>query len=79
MKIHFAEVEKGNESNPYDEWEEPLCKTYSEKVDNDWNIVDCKRCLKHRSQYELEKTIAMEQNCVDMEEFVQYMKDKEEI
>ena len=26
MKIHFAEVEKGNESNPYDDCDKPKSK-----------------------------------------------------
>lgn len=76
MKTHFAEVEKGNESNPNDEWYEPLCGTYSEKVDNDWKVVDCKKCLKRKVQYEQEMIMAMEHSCNDMAEFVEFMKNK---
>jgi len=73
MKTHHAEVEKGNESNPHDEWSEPLCGTNSEKVDNDWNVVDCKKCIKLKEQYELEMFIAMEHSCNDMAGFVEFM------
>jgi len=76
MKTHFAEVERGNESHPYDEWQEPLCGTYSEQVNNNWECVTCKKCLKRKNQYESEMKIAMEHNCKDMGDFVDFSKKK---
>ncbi len=76
MKTHFAEVERGNESNPNDEWSETVCGTDSENLsmDSNWNFVDCKKCLKRRTQYEQEMKIAMEHSCNDMAGFVEFMK-----
>ena len=73
MKTHFATVELGNENQSHDEWSEPLCGTYSDKVDNDWSVVTCKRCLCLKDQYINEMKFAMQESCRDMENFVKFV------
>jgi len=49
MKTHYGWVERGNESNPNDEWaEETLCglKYTESPLSNDIKDVDCKNCLR---------------------------------
>lgn len=45
---HYANVERGNESYPHDEWGETACGL--EYTDSDlsdkWEYVSCKNCLK---------------------------------
>lgn len=79
MKIHYATVERGNEENPQDDWSEPICNTrvYEPEVENDWDIVDCKKCLRLRVSYEKERQAAMEQNIRDMAEFVAFNKEQD--
>jgi hypothetical protein len=79
MKTHFAQVERGNESNPDDEWSDPLCNTLSDNLDvsNDWRFVSCKKCLSRKEKYANEMKIAMEHNCKDMGEFVKFMEKYE--
>ena len=50
---HYANVERGNESYPYDEWGETACGleyTNSSLSDN-WEFVSCKNCLKVREKW----------------------------
>lgn len=53
MKIHFAEVERGNENNPHDEWSSTLCGLeYTESMlTNRDDEITCKRCLKSIKAY----------------------------
>ena len=73
MKTHYADVQRGNESNPEDEWSETVCGIESENVEDDWKVVTCKKCLKRKTQYEKEMKIAMEHSCNDMKGFVEFM------
>jgi len=54
MKIHFAEVERGNESNPHDEWGSTLCGLeYTQSpITNKINEVTCKKCLRAFPKYD---------------------------
>lgn len=47
-KIHYADVDYGNESNPYDEWSETICGLeYTEsELSNKIEDVTCKKCIK---------------------------------
>ncbi len=53
MKTHYAEVERGNESNPNDEWGVTLCglEHTESPLSNNINHVGCKRCLKGYKKY----------------------------
>lgn len=53
MKTHYAECDRGNESNPHDEWFETLCGLeYTESpVSDDIKVVDCKKCIKAHPRY----------------------------
>lgn len=53
-KTHYATVERGNESNPYDEWSGTLCGLdYTESpLSNNIKHVDCKRCLRAFENYD---------------------------
>jgi len=53
-KTHFAEVERGNESNPHDEWERTLCGLeYTESpITNKIEEVTCKKCLRAFPKYD---------------------------
>jgi hypothetical protein len=48
MKTHYAMVERGNESTPWDEWGSTLCGLeYTEsELSNDISKVTCKKCIK---------------------------------
>lgn len=48
MKTHYAEVERGNESQPFDEWGTTACRMeyYESPATNNWKYVTCKKCLK---------------------------------
>ncbi len=73
MKTHFATVERGNESNPSDEWSEPLCNTETSNdidVSNTWASVSCKKCLNLRGKFEQETNQEMEYSCNDMAEYL---------
>jgi len=54
MKTHFGIVENGNESNPRDEWSDPICGVYADNPDmtNKWEFVNCKKCLKRKDVFE---------------------------
>jgi hypothetical protein len=46
MKIHYASVERGNESNPYDEWSKTACGLDLEShLTNKIERITCKNCL----------------------------------
>lgn len=47
-KTHYATVERGNESNPYDEWSDTACgRDLDDKfLSNEVKYVTCKVCLK---------------------------------
>jgi hypothetical protein len=53
-KIHFAEVEKANESQNFDEWAMTLCGLqYGEHIVTDKiQEVTCKKCLKAFPKYD---------------------------
>ena len=76
MKTHYASVERGNESDPMDYWSDPICNTSAEEpnIEDDWNLVDCKKCLKLRSEYEKQSKIDMEIQCQQMGEMADYFK-----
>lgn len=52
-KTHFAEIERGNESNPYDEISSTLCglEETESPVTNKIEEVTCKKCLKSFPKY----------------------------
>lgn len=54
MKTHYASVERGNESNPHDEWFETACGLeYTESpLSNDIRYVTCKKCLSRQMKWE---------------------------
>ena len=54
MKTHFAEVERGNESNPYDEWGPTLCglEFTESPLTNNIKYVTCKKCIKAFPKYD---------------------------
>nr|QBM02709.1 hypothetical protein [uncultured archaeon] len=77
MKIHFAEIEShANESDNTTYWSDAICGIESENLEDDWDLVDCKKCLKRKIQYKQEQEIAIEQSCDDMEGFVKFMENK---
>lgn len=47
-KTHYASVERGNESQPYDEWSETACglELEPDHLTNDKKWVTCKNCLR---------------------------------
>lgn len=74
MKTHYAILESAaNESDNNDYWSDAICGIETEEVTNDWNLVDCKKCLKRREAHELEMKEAMEHNIRDMAGFVEFM------
>ena len=77
LKTHFADCTPTNESTSHKEWDEPLCGAHTEKVDNNWSVVDCKNCLKLQEQYELDKKMEMVYGCDDMAEFIKFMEEKD--
>lgn len=48
MAIHYADVERGNESNPHDEWSATACGLELEPkaLNNQIRHVTCKNCLR---------------------------------
>ena len=73
MKTHFATVERANESDNNDYWSNTACGIESENVENDWIVVNCKKCLKHKDQFEKEMKQSMEHSCRDMGGFVEFI------
>jgi hypothetical protein len=58
MKIHFGLIyNAGNYESPLNICDETLCGLTGEEptvnATNNWNEVDCKKCLKLRGRYEL--------------------------
>lgn len=53
MPTHFANVDRGNESYPHDEWGETACGLeYTDSdLSNNWEFVSCKNCLKARGRW----------------------------
>lgn len=48
-KIHYAQVERGNECTPHDEWSETACGLDIEGTDSLTNVskeVTCKNCIR---------------------------------
>ncbi len=74
MKTHYATVERGNESDPLDEWSDPICGTQSEDIVlyNEWSVVDCKKCLNQREKFEAFRKQEMEASCKYMAEFMEF-------
>ncbi len=74
MKTHYATVERGNESNPSDEWSDPICGIQPEnpEVSNEWLYVNCKKCLKARVEFEQQMKEDMQHSCNDMAEYVKF-------
>lgn len=72
MKTHFASVERANESDNNNYWSKTVCGTESEKVDDDWDVVSCKKCLSQKNEYEKAENEAVEHSCNDMAEFMQF-------
>lgn len=51
-KIHYAEIDRANESYPYDEWYRTLCGLENEvEVTDKIELVSCKKCLKSFPKY----------------------------
>ena len=52
-KIHYAEIDKANESFPYDEWHRTLCGLEEHEVEATDKIefVTCKKCLRSFPKY----------------------------
>jgi hypothetical protein len=57
-RTHYAELERGNESNPHDEWSTTLCGLeYAESpLSNQIKDVDCKTCIKRYPKFEQQMT-----------------------
>jgi hypothetical protein len=72
MKTHYATVERANESDNNDYWSETVCGTESEHLENDWNVVDCKKCLKCKVKFEIEMKQSMEDSVNYMIEFMEF-------
>ena len=48
-RLHYASVERGNESNPNDEWSKTACGLELESgLTDKWEWVTCKNCLIRR-------------------------------
>lgn len=49
-KVHFAQVERGNESQIHDEWGPTMCGMieHESPVTNKWDGVTCKKCISKR-------------------------------
>lgn len=78
MKTHYAYIEsQANESYNETEWSEPICGTQLQNTDlivsDDWNFVDCKKCLKRKEAHLRERKQHMEDNIKDMAGFVEFM------
>ena len=54
MAIHYAGVERGNESNPHDEWGITSCglELDSNSLTDREDWVTCKNCLKSIAKYD---------------------------
>lgn len=73
MKIHFATVEKANESDNSDYWSDTVCGIESENVLNDWQSVTCKKCLCRRERFEAELKQANIHALEEMNGFVEFI------
>lgn len=78
-KTHFATVERGNESNPFDEWSEPICGNPSEdlSLDDDWRYVSCKVCLKRKEGYETMMNQVMADEAEQLGAFLEMIEEEE--
>jgi len=80
MKTHFAEVERGNESDPTDYWDEiGLCGIYSEDLENDWELVTCKKCLNKQEEYLKQKERDLEIQNEEYGRMADFFKKEQEI
>lgn len=77
MKTHFAILEsQANESDNTNYWSDPICGTSSEKVDSDWDMVNCQKCIKQKSNHESEMNFHMQNNINDMAGFVEFLEQE---
>lgn len=55
MVTHYGYVDRGNESEPWDDWIDPICGVKSEDADmtDKQQYVTCKRCLKLLNKHTL--------------------------
>lgn len=53
-KTHFAHVERGNESQPFDEWSTTACglEECESPASDNWEYVTCKRCLGKKDKHD---------------------------
>jgi len=54
-KTHYATVERGNESNPYDEWSDTICGMPEPKahvVSDQRKHITCKNCLRALEKFD---------------------------
>lgn len=77
MKTHYAEVERGNESDPTDYWDEKsLCGLSYENFENDWELVDCKKCLKKKAEYYKQKERDLNYQCEEYGRMTDFFKEQ---
>lgn len=78
MKTHYAYIEhQANESYNETEWSGVICgmevHTNDLQYTDNWECVDCKKCLKRMDIHRHELKEAMEHNIRDMAGFVEFM------
>ncbi len=78
MKIHYAPLDRANESDNNDYWGSTACglEITESPLTNKWGEVNCKKCLNKKKLYEKEMKEAMDHSCNDMQLFNEFTRSE---